>query len=105
MQQALPVLYPVKVKGACKEYENTQQENIKRRWKEKGSNALKDRKREDDLDTDKLYLFQPRLERVNVELFPHLMPPLLFVTASYEKTKLVCMAQSCIKREKNGKDD
>lgn len=52
-----PFLYPVKVKGACKENENAQEENVKCRWKDYGSNALKDRNREDDLDSDKSDLF------------------------------------------------
>lgn len=55
-------LNPIKVEGACKEYQNAQKENIKCRWEDNGSNALKDRNREDDLDSDKLDLFQPRLD-------------------------------------------
>ncbi len=62
MMRTFSCLYPVKVKGARKEYENAQKEDIKCGRKDDRAYALEDRDREDDLNSNKPDLLQPRLE-------------------------------------------
>jgi len=50
------------VKGARKEYENAQKEDIKCGRKDDRADALEYRNREDDLNSNKPDLLQPRLE-------------------------------------------